>query len=547
MRGTVPKEQLQYDPEIERTARRNNSKAKRRKRQAKQASQEGTSTFIPSLTTIYEDPMTEPGNNSVMPSWTSPRRLAHLGKEKEKQMEMKPGTIQLITSHPFAGLDHEDPYQHLTVFYSLAGTIGASEADEEAIFLRLFPHSLIGKAREWYLDQTQQVMTDWNELEKAFQERFFPDNKHMDAKTAIAMFSQGASESLCEAWERYKSLLRKCPKHGFDDMTQIHMFRGGLQPDQKLILDATAGGSLMGLSPQEAVDKINKMALNDRSANHNRSVSQRKTGVLELGSNDANLAQNKILTQQLEEMKIQMKEMPKLIKEQLQKESRHQQVNFCELCTGDHPTGYCPLPLEEEVNFIGNQQRPMQYQGQYPGTSNQGRYPGNNNYQRGNNYQQPLRPTAGPSNQQPFNNFQQNPPQQDRTQKLEDTLNQFMQVSLANQQNTNASIKNLETQMGQMAQQMANQQGGTFTTNTQANPKNEQCKAVTTRSGKVIGQGIGDNLEVEKEVVEDVEEEVEEGSEKEVEDVNNEEYVNKEGEVEKNEKNKKMKKKKMKF
>jgi hypothetical protein len=268
---------------------------------------------------------------------------------------------------------------------------------------------------------------------------------------------------------------------------------------------------------------------------------------LELGSNDANLAQNKILTQQLEEMKIQMKEMPKMIKEQLQKESRHQQVNFCELCLGDHPTGYCPLPLEEEVNFIGNQQRPMQYQNQYPGTSNQGRYPGNNNYQRGNNYQPPWRLTVGPSNQQPFNNFQQNPPQQDRTHKLEDTLNQFMQVSMANQQNTNASIKNLETQMGQMAQQMANQQGGTFTANTQANPKNEQCKAVTTRSGKVIGQGIGDNLEVEKEVVEDVEEEVEEGSEKEVEDVNNEEYVNKEGEVEKNEKNKKMKKKKMKF
>jgi hypothetical protein len=52
-------------------------------------------------------------------------------------------------------------------------------------------------------------------------------------------------------------------------MTQIHMFRGGLQPDQKLILDATACGSLMGLSPQEAVDKINKMTLNDRSANHN--------------------------------------------------------------------------------------------------------------------------------------------------------------------------------------------------------------------------------------------------------------------------------------
>jgi len=112
---------------------------------------------------------------------------------------MKSGTIQLITSHPFAGLDHEDPYQHLTKFYSLAGTLGAPEADEEVVFLRLFPHSLIGKAHEWYLDQIESVITDWNQLEKAFQKRFFLDHKHLDTKTAIAMFAQGTSESLCEA------------------------------------------------------------------------------------------------------------------------------------------------------------------------------------------------------------------------------------------------------------------------------------------------------------------------------------------------------------
>jgi len=108
------------------------------------------------------------------------------------------------------------------------------------------------------------MMTDWNTLEKAFQERFFPENKHLDAKTAINMFSQSSNESLCEAWERYKSLLRKCPKHGFDDVTQIHMFRGGLQSEPKFILDAAAGDSLMALSPKDAVDIINKMALNNR-------------------------------------------------------------------------------------------------------------------------------------------------------------------------------------------------------------------------------------------------------------------------------------------
>jgi len=59
--------------------------------------------------------------------------------------------------------------------------------------MRLFPHSLIGKAKEWYLDQSPQV-TNWNTLEKKFQERFY-----MEAKTTVAMFSQGSNETLCEA------------------------------------------------------------------------------------------------------------------------------------------------------------------------------------------------------------------------------------------------------------------------------------------------------------------------------------------------------------
>jgi len=121
-----------------------------------------------------------------------------------------------------------------------------------------------------------------------------------------------------------------------------------------------------------------------------------------------------------------------------------------------------------------------------------------------------------------------------------------MQLTMANQQNNNASIKNLETQMGQQAQHLsqisqilANQQGGTFTANTQNNPNNEQCKAVTTRSGKVIRQGLGDNLELERQIVEYEEEVDKEENEKDEEDVHSdEEDVNNRGIEEKNQKNK---------
>ena len=140
-----------------------------------------------------------------------------------RRTEMKTGLLKIIYANPFVGLDHEDPYTHLTKLYELVGTLGAPEVEEEDDFMRLFPHSLIGKAKDWYLDQPNKTMTNWNILEENFLNRFFPHNCFMDAKTAISAFAQSTNETLCEAWESYKSMLQKCPNHGFDNLTQIHI------------------------------------------------------------------------------------------------------------------------------------------------------------------------------------------------------------------------------------------------------------------------------------------------------------------------------------
>ncbi|MCH84438.1 reverse transcriptase, partial [Trifolium medium] len=195
-------------------------------------------------------------------------------------------------------------------------------------------------------------MTNWNTLEEKFLDRFFPHHKFMEAKTTIAVFAQGSNETLCEAWERYKSMLRKCPNHGFDELTQIHIFRNGLLQQSKLLLDATAGGSLLSLSVADATAIIEKMALSDRQGEYNRNPSQRKPGILELDTSDDVLAQNKLLTNTVEELS---KQMSKLISLQ-EGSSKAKQVAYCKLCTGDHPTGYCP-PTNEEVNYMGNQPR----------------------------------------------------------------------------------------------------------------------------------------------------------------------------------------------
>lgn len=216
--------------------------------------------------------------------------------------------------------------------------------------------------------------------------------------------------------------------------------------------------------------------------------------MLELGMNDAILAQNKLLTQIVEELTKQLSKLPQQLKEMHSLAGAPQQIAFCELCTRDHQTGVFP-PINEEVNYMGNQQRQAPYQGNP-------NYPHGNNANYGQGWRQDSGITSKPNLYQNYQH-QHNANQPDRTSKLEDTLQQSMQQSMANQKNTDASIKNLETQVGQIAKQLSEQQGGTFTATTQPNPK-EHCKAITTRSRKMLNT---DGDENERRLVENREEE----------------------------------------
>ncbi|XP_058732869.1 protein CFT1-like [Vicia villosa] len=82
---------------------------------------------------------------------------------------------------------------------------------------------------------------------------------------------------------------------------------------------------------------------------------------------------------------------------------------------------------------------------------------------------------------------------------------------MANQRSNEAAIKNLENQVGQLANKLSEQQpGASFSANTQINPK-EHCKAIVTRSGRTVNNGVNEEVIVEDEeeiIIEDEEEEV---------------------------------------
>ena len=70
------------------------------------------------------------------------------------------------------------------------------------------------------------------------------------------MFKQGENESLYNAWERYKRLLKRCPMHGIDLTTQMDIFYHSMNYTSKGVIDATCNGAFKRKSAEEAKQLI---------------------------------------------------------------------------------------------------------------------------------------------------------------------------------------------------------------------------------------------------------------------------------------------------
>lgn len=124
---------------------------------------------------------------------------------------MKPSLLSLTTTNQFAGLHQEDQSNHLATFYELCETLGTNFNDEEVVYLMLFPISVTRRVKIWLQSHSNQNLTNWVYIKGKFLARFFPPSKYISVKIATLTFSQGLNEHFCEAWERYKVLLKNVP------------------------------------------------------------------------------------------------------------------------------------------------------------------------------------------------------------------------------------------------------------------------------------------------------------------------------------------------
>nr|GEW55026.1 reverse transcriptase domain-containing protein [Tanacetum cinerariifolium] len=127
--------------------------------------------------------------------------------------ELKQTLINLVQSNQFTG--RQDPHNHLRFFNKVTLMFRHPEVSNTTIKLLLFPFSLEGEAQTWLDKEPPHSILKWEDLVSKFINQFFPPSKTTYLRNEIINFLQKPNETFNEAWERFKNLLRQCPRHDF--------------------------------------------------------------------------------------------------------------------------------------------------------------------------------------------------------------------------------------------------------------------------------------------------------------------------------------------
>ena len=103
-------------------------------------------------------------------------------------------------------------------------------------------------------------MNAWEELVEAYMSIFFPPALTAKRRGEIIVFKQGEEESLFNAWERVKRLLKRYPIHGIDLTTHMDIFYQTMNYASKGIIDASCFVAFKRRSAEEARQLIEDLA-----------------------------------------------------------------------------------------------------------------------------------------------------------------------------------------------------------------------------------------------------------------------------------------------
>ncbi|XP_024164475.1 uncharacterized protein LOC112171538 [Rosa chinensis] len=253
--------------------------------------------------------------------------------------ELKSGLLHRLPT--FYGLSMEDPNQHLMEFQFICLSMKPHLVDENILKLKACPFSLTDKAKQWLYELPSGHITSWDDMMKAFLDKYFPTSRIIMLRKKISGIQQGVDESYADYHERFKSFLAQCPQHGMKDETLLTCFYEGLTNLERDMLDAASGGSFMDKQPAAGMALIQSRASNQQQYGGIRSTTHEIHGVNEVST--------------FAHLEDKINKLTSLVSQVVTTKG---QTMACGVCSMQgHAADQCPQLMENEgVNAIGFQQ-----------------------------------------------------------------------------------------------------------------------------------------------------------------------------------------------
>ncbi|XP_074347435.1 uncharacterized protein LOC141686291 [Apium graveolens] len=430
----------------------------------------------------------------------------------------------MVSNSAFEGdIEREDPHRHIERFVQMCGSFKITGVTADQIRLHMFPYSIKGRGLEWFQQLPDTIVATWESLSTKFLSKYYPSDKTQQMRTIIISFKTKPGEGLYQAWERYKSLLRKCPHHGYLEWMLLSTLYGSLNKEVRLSLDVAAGADFKKSPVTKAKALLEELAANNYEWAPNAGgdfkkspVTKAKALLEELASNNYEWAPNGAnsvkSTQDTEMMNLLSLKL-----DALTQEVRGQMANVNVISApmrgyndyGVDQYSYAPQ-FSEETSFIqGRQSWTVQNNSYY----NPDQRP-NNNLSYSNSHAQ--NPTNVAPRQNPPPGFQQQqqyqlpPKEKKEPTDWEVALNKMIQGTIGAFANIEtkfekvesmidqmaSSQKMLESQIGQIANKIGMHEQGALPSQPDVNIK-EQCKAITLRNGRELPEIVAPALKDE--------------------------------------------------
>ncbi|CAM8987450.1 unnamed protein product [Rhodiola kirilowii] len=394
----------------------------------------------------------------------------------------------------FSGSKGESAQSHLTRFHGICLNVRPHGVEVDDFKLKAFYFSLQEAATDWFLALPSGSVHTWEQMQKHFINKYYPAGRAAQVRRQLQELKQGPHETMYEYVEKFLALEKSCCNLELPEKLVVEYMLDGLRKMDRKLLEASAGGQLMNMTPARVKQKIISVAEGERF--------QDETMKEDEYARTKNVS---TVEPSISAVFAELKEMRELMKHVVRRTPV--QAKPCEFCTStEHKTDKCPTlqtDVQADVNAVGNYQsygnQPSPVKQYGAAAPNQGAW--RNNYQQ--NQTQQARPNVPQQNQQtqqpyrhPNSQYQQNAPGQYQqkgpntyqagpsnqgpsksledivrdlaasTQRTDTTLNQYMAK-------TDGALTDIQRQLGQMSTTLSrlDDSTGRLPSQTVQNPK----------------------------------------------------------------------------